>query len=295
MTELLWDQTGEKEYETGVDKGVLFVTNEDGSYGDGVAWNGLTTVTESPAGAESTKTYADNIVYGNLISAETFGGTIEAYMYPTVFGMCDGSAELAPGVTIGQQARRIFGFAYRTRVGNDTNATDHGYKIHLVYGAQAAPSEKAYATINESPEMMGLSWEISTTPVATPGGRKPTASLVIDSTKVDPTLLAAFEGILYGDADTDARLPLPAEVADLFSAGVLTQVDLTVNANQPVYNAGTHVVTLPAVTGIQWKINGVNKAPGAQPALSAGQVANIQATPLPGKTIKGDDDWSYAF
>ena len=213
MPKIEWDKTGERLFETGVSKGVLY-PQENGIYPKGVAWNGLTAVTESPSGAEATPLYADNIKYLNLMSAEEFGATIEAYMYPDEFGVCNGEAELAEGVSVGQQVRKAFGMAYQTKIGNDVN-TEAGYKIHLIYGALAAPSEKAYATVNDSPEAITFSWEVTTTPVDVPG-LKPTASLVIDSTKVDAGKLAAFEAILYGDGETDARLPLPTEVATLF-------------------------------------------------------------------------------
>lgn len=223
MSKLVWDKTGERYYETGVKQGVLYVQDASGAYPKGVAWNGLTAVTESPSGAEANPLYADDIKYLNLISAEEFGATIEAYTYPDEFAECDGSAELAPGVSIGQQARKAFGLCYRTSLGNDVDGADHGYKIHLVYGALAAPSEKAYATINDSPEAITFSWEVTTTPVAV-SGFKPTASLTIDSTKADAAKLAALEAILYGtDANgdteaTEARLPLPDEVAELLKA-----------------------------------------------------------------------------
>ena len=213
MPKIEWDKTGERLFETGVSKGVLY-PQEGGIYPKGVAWNGLTAVTESPSGAEATPLYADNIKYLNLMSAEEFGATIEAYMYPDEFGVCNGEASLAEGVSVGQQVRKAFGMAYQTKIGNDVN-TEAGYKIHLIYGALAAPSEKAYATVNDSPEAITFSWEVTTTPVDVPG-LKPTASLVIDSTKVDAGKLAAFEAILYGDGETEARLPLPSEVATLF-------------------------------------------------------------------------------
>ena len=211
---LVWDQVGTRQYETGVDHGVLFPYGTN-SYGAGVAWSGLTGVTESPSGADSNTLYADNIEYLNLTAAEKFGATIEAYSYPDEFAECDGSAELAPGVTIGQQTRKMFGFSYRTKVGNDVNE-DAGYKIHLVYGAKAAPSERAYATVNDSPEAITFSWEISTTPVAV-AGFKPTAHVEIDSTKTDSTKLAAFEAILYGSGTSASRLPLPDEVKTLLT------------------------------------------------------------------------------
>lgn len=217
MSKLVWDKTGERLYETGVKQGVLYPMDANGAYPKGVAWNGLTNVTESPSGAEATALYADDIKYLNLMSNEEFGGTIEAYTYPDEFAECDGSASIATGVYIGQQARKTFGFCYRTTIGNDVESNAHGYKLHLVYGALASPSEKAYATINDSPEAITFSWEFSTTPVNVTGF-KPTACLTIDSTKVDAEKLAALEKILYGD-DADeaavARLPLPDEVAQV--------------------------------------------------------------------------------
>lgn len=214
MSKLTWDQTGERLYETGVSKGVLY-PYENNAYANGVAWNGLINVSESPEGAEVTPLYADNIKYLNLMSAEEFKATIEAYTYPDEFAACNGEASLKEGVSIGQQSRKLFGLSYQTKIGNDVNS-ELGYKIHLIYGALAAPSEKAYATINDSPEAITFSWEISTTPVEVPGF-KPTASLVIDSTKVNPTKLAEFEKKLYGDETTEATLPLPSEVAALFN------------------------------------------------------------------------------
>lgn len=226
MSKIVWDQVGERTYETGVDHGVLYPISSNGTYPLGVAWNGLTGVTESPTGAEATAQYADNIKYLNMLSAEEFGATIEAFTYPEEFGVCDGSAVLVAGVTIGQQSRKMFGMAYRTVLGNDVEGVDHGYKLHLVYGAQAAPSEKGYTTINDSPEAITFSWEVTTTPVPV-ANHKPTASLTIDSTKVDATKLAALEVILYGkdgtgDPEVGAvapRLPLPDEIATLLAAG----------------------------------------------------------------------------
>lgn len=219
MSKLVWDQTGQRLYETGVKKGVLYPQGEGGTYPLGVAWNGLTAVTESPSGAEATPLYADDIKYLNLISAEEFGATIEAYTYPDEFAECDGSAELAPGVMLGQQARKAFGLSYVTTLGNDVKNNDYGYKLHIIYGALAAPSEKAYATINDSPEAITFSWEVTTTPVAV-DGFKPTASITIDSTKVAADKLAALEAILYGGEGEDAqpRLPLPSEIATLMGA-----------------------------------------------------------------------------
>ena len=218
MARLTWDQTGERLYETGVDRGVLYI-NSTGTYDKGVAWNGLTGVTESPSGAEATDLYADNIKYLSMRSAETFGATIEAYTYPDEFAECDGSASLATGVTIGQQSRKTFGLCYRTQIGNDVDLNDHGYKLHLIYGCSASPSEKAYATINDSPEAITFSWELTTTPVNVTGF-KPTACIIIDSTKADPECLTALEDILYGtDAggSTSPRLPLPDEVKTIMT------------------------------------------------------------------------------
>ena len=219
MAKLVWDKTGDRLYETGVKNGVLYIPTA-GVYSKGVAWNGLTAVTESPSGAEATALYADDTKYLSLMSAEEFGATIEAYTYPDEFAACDGSAELADGVMIGQQKRSIFGLCYKTTIGNDTEGNDHGYKLHIIYGAQAKPSERAYATINDSPEAITFSWEITTTPVNVTGA-KPTASLVIDSTKADPSKLAALEDILYGkdgDSATEPRLPLPDEIKSLMTA-----------------------------------------------------------------------------
>ena len=216
MAKLVWDESGKRIYETGVQKGVLYVQNELGAYPKGVAWNGLTAVTESPSGAEATPLYADDIKYLELRSAEEFGATIEAYTYPEEFEACDGSASLAKGVSIGQQDRKAFGLCYRTVVGNDVQGNSHGYKLHLIYGAVASPSEKAYATVNDSPEAVTFSWEITTTPVEMEGF-KPTASITIDSTKVDPSKLQQLELKLYGDTSTEAQLPLPSEIKQMFT------------------------------------------------------------------------------
>lgn len=293
MTALAWDQVGERLYETGVDHGVLYLPDGAGAYNDGFAWNGLTTVTESPSGAEANPQFADNIKYLNLLSAEEFGATIEAFTYPDEFAQCDGTATPSPGVSVGQQTRKQFGLCYRTRLGNDIDGVDNGYKLHLVYGAQASPSEKAYATINDSPEAIAFSWDVTTSPVQVTG-LKPTSLIVVDSTEVDPADLATLESQLYGDADNDARLPLPDEVITILG-GAATVVDLGVAANQPSYNAATHVVTLPAVAGVQWKVNGVNRAPGAQPALAVGQTAEVDATPTAGNTLEGDTDWTFDY
>lgn len=216
MSKLVWDQTGERLYETGVRNGVLYIPTA-GVYSKGVAWNGLTAVTESPSGAEATPLYADDIKYLNLMSTEEFGATIEAYTYPDEFAECDGSAALVDGVYIGQQARKTFGLCYRTTLGNDVDGNDYGYKLHIIYGCLAAPSEKGYATINDSPEAITFSWEVTTTPVNVTGA-KPTASITIDSTKADAAKLAALEDILYGDKSEEARLPLPDEIKTLMTA-----------------------------------------------------------------------------
>lgn len=216
MSKLVWDQTGERLYETGIRNGVLYVRSAEGTYPAGVAWNGLTAVTESPSGAEATPLYADDIKYLNLMSTEEFGATIEAYTYPDEFMECDGSASIADGVYVGQQTRKTFGMCYRTVVGNDVDNNDYGYKLHIIYGALAAPSEKAYSSINDSPEVTTFSWEVTTTPVSV-ANLKPTASVVIDSTKADKSKLAALEAILYGSDSEEARLPLPDEIAELMA------------------------------------------------------------------------------
>lgn len=214
MSRLVWDQTGERFYETGVKNAVLYPQDDKGAYPAGVAWNGVTAVTESPSGAEATALYADDIKYLNLISAEEFGATVEAYTYPDEFAACNGEAEMTAGVMLGQQKRSAFGMCYRTVVGNDVSGNDLGYKIHIIYNALAAPSERAYSTINDSPEAITFSWELTTTPVSV-AGFKPTASITIDSTKADPTKLKALEDALYGTADKEAYLPLPDEIATI--------------------------------------------------------------------------------
>lgn len=215
MAVLTWDESGDRLFETGVDHGVLYPQDAAGTYPTGVAWNGLTAVTESPSGAEASPQYADNIKYLNLVSAEEFGATIEAFTYPDEFAVCDGSAEPQPGVRLGQQPRKPFGLSYRTKVGNDTEGQDFGYKLHLVYGALAAPSERAYATVNDSPEAITFSWELTTTPVNVTGFN-PVAQITIDSTKADAAELAALEAMLYGGASQEPTLPLPDAVLALF-------------------------------------------------------------------------------
>lgn len=216
MAKIVWDESGKRLYETGVKNGVLYIQDENGAYNKGVAWNGLTAVTESPSGAEATPLYADDIKYLELFSAEEFGATIEAYTYPEEFEACDGSASLGTGVTIGQQDRKTFGLCYRTVLGNDVKSNEYGYKLHLIYGAKAAPSEKGYQTINDSPEAITFSWEVTTTPVNV-AGFKPTASVTIDSTKIDAAKLKTIEDMLYGTESVEAKLPLPDELKTILA------------------------------------------------------------------------------
>lgn len=286
MSRLAWDLVGERRYETGVSNGVLYLPDSSGSYDSGFAWNGLVSVTESPSGAEANPQYADNIKYLNLISAEQFGATIEAFTYPDEFAECDGTAVPQPGIAIGQQGRKTFGLSFKTRVGNDLEGADHGYKIHLIYGAIAAPSERGYSTINESPEALTFSWEISTTPVDVPG-YKPTASITIDSTKVDATALGQLEDLLYGTPGADPELPQPSDVLALFS-GTVTQVTPTA----PTYNATTDTITIPNVTGVVYKING--EVVSGSVVITTDTV--VTANPAPGYRFPpvSDDDWFIA-
>jgi hypothetical protein len=287
MVALVWDNTGERLYETGVDHGVLYIPNAQGVYDTGYAWNGLTAVTESPSGAEATALYADNIKYLNLISAEEFGATIEAYTYPDEFAQCDGSAEVAPGIVVGQQTRKSFGLSYRTKIGNDVSGSDLGYKIHLVYGATAAPTEKGYATINDSPEAITFSWEVTTSPVNVPN-MKPTALITIDSTKVDPTKLAQLETLLYGSAGVDPQLPTPAALVALMGT-VATVADVTA----PTMEAATKVISIPSTTGVQYFINGELQTAGPLPAITVDTL--VKARPAPGYVFPAvtDDDWLF--
>lgn len=219
MSRIEWDKAGEKFYETGVDRGVLYPQNSDGTYANGVGWNGLTAVNQSPSGGDANDLYADNIKYLSLRAAEDYGATIEAYTYPDEFMECDGSKEVATGVYAGQQARKPFGFSYRTLLGNDTELDSHGYKIHIVYNATVSPSEKSYGTVNDSPDAINFSWEATTTPVTIGEGYKPTAHLEIDSTKADATALGKLEDLLYGTANSEPTLPTPAQVLALFASG----------------------------------------------------------------------------
>jgi hypothetical protein len=287
MSVLVWDAATERVYETGVDHGVLYPAVA-GLYPLGVPWNGLTTVTESPSGAESTKTYADNILYANLLSKEFWGGTIEAYTYPAEFEPCDGQVAPEPGVTIGQQPRQSFGFCYRTIKGNDTEGNAYGEKLHLVYGCLAAPSEKANTTVNDSPAMVNFSWAVSSTPVVV-DGYDPTSTLTIDSTTVDADSYQALKDMLYGTEGTDPTLPMPNEVLALF-AGTVTDVFPTA----PTWNNSTHLVTIPSVTGVIYKINGV-----VQTAGTHAQVADfvVHAVPAPSYifTQPSVDEWWFDY
>ena len=287
---LTWDKTGERRYETGVNKGVLYIPDNAGVYDMGVAWNGLTTVTESPSGAEATPLYADNIKYLNLISAEEFGATIEAYTYPDEFGQFDGTASPSVGVYVGQQSRKAFGLSYQTRIGNDLDGSDFGYKIHLIWGATAAPSEKAYATINDSPEAITFSWELTTSPVYAGSTLKPTAQITIDSTKVGAGALATLETALYGAPGVDPRLPDPEEVLGMFS-GSTTEVTTVA----PSYNAATDVITIPATTGVIYSINDEDVPAGPTDPITATTV--VQARPAPGYKFSpsSDNDWTITF
>lgn len=285
MTRLAWDKVGERLYETGVDRGVLYIPNAQGNYTAGYPWNGLVSVSESPSGAESTPQYADNIKYLNLVSAEEFGATIEAFTYPEEFGQCDGTAAPTPGVLVGQQTRKTFGLSYRTRIGNDTDGTDHGYKLHLVYGALAAPSEKSYSTINDSPEAITFSWEVTTTPVEVPGF-KPSATLTIDSTKVSAVGLGLLEDALYGTAGSDARLPLPEEVIAFFAEEI--QV---VTPTKPEQVGNT--ITIPTVVGVDYRIDGEI----VTGTVNITEDTLVQATPQIGYRFPAvvDDDWLFEY
>lgn len=284
MAKLTWDDVGQRLYETGVDHGVLYIP-DGGVYDDGVSWNGLTTVTEKPSGAEPSAQFADNIKYLNLFSAEEFGATIEAFTYPDEFAQFDGLSEPSPGVGVGQQGRKVFGLSYRSLLGNDVEGGDYGYKLHLVYGCQASPSEKAYATVNDSPEAIAFSWEIATSPVAVTN-LKPTALITIDSTKVDETALGILELILYGDTAIDPRLPLPDEVIDIFD-GTVTAV----TADAPTFEDNT--ITIPVVTGVTYYINGDNVS---------GDVVITEDTLVVARPNSGyyftagtDDDWFFEY
>ncbi len=288
MATLTWDESGKRFYETGVDKGVLYIPNAFGVYNNGVAWNGLTSITESPTGAEPSAMYADNIKYLNLYSAEEFGATLEAYTYPDEFAQFDGLATPFTGITVGQQSRKKFGLSYRTRLGNDVDGDDYGYKLHLIYGCQASPSERAYNTINDSPEAITFSWEIATTPVSVTN-YKTTSILTVDSTKVNATALTNLNNLLYGTAGTDPSLPLPDAVLALFS-GTAVSVTPTI----PTYNSTTKVITIPAVTGVTYYRNGTALAAGS---LTITVNTIITASPNVGYFFPAgiDDDWFFSF
>lgn len=284
MSTLVWDETGKRFYETGVDHGVLYLPDAQGAYTMGVAWNGLTTVTETPSGAEPNAQYADNIKYLNLYSAEEFGATIEAFTYPDEFAQFDGLGVPSPGVTVGQQARKAFGLSYRSKIGNDLDGDDHGYKLHLLYGATASPSEKAYATINDSPEAIAFSWDLSTVPIAVTGMR-PTSLMTINSTEVDAAALANLEQFLYGSAGTDPSLPLPDAVISIFSGGATL---VTPTAPTAVGNT----VTIPSVTGVSYYVAGVEKDAGP---FDITEDTVVTARPDTGYIFPAvvDDDWFF--
>ena len=291
MAVLTWDGAGERIYETGVDRGVLYIPDNTGAYTDGVAWNGLVTVTETPSGAEPNAQYADNVKYLNLFSAEEFGGTIEAFTYPDEFAPFDGLGVPTAGITMGQQARRTFGLSYRTKLGNDIDGDDYGYKLHLVYGCSASPSEKAYTTINDSPEAITFSWELTTVPVAVPSvsGSRPTSILTVDYTQVDAGDLLILEQFLYGTAGTDPSLPLPDAVIALFS-GTPTQVTPT----EPSFNAATNTITIPTVAGVTYYIDNAAQTAGA---VVITEDTVVTARPNTGYYFPAnvDDDWFYDF
>jgi hypothetical protein len=293
MARVQWDQTGEKHYETGTDHGVLYPVSDEGEYANGVPWNGLTGVTETPSGAESNKQYADNMVYLNLVSAEEFGATVTAFTYPDEFAQCDGTAEIN-GVEIGQQERRNFGLAYRTLKGNDTQGTRFGYKLHLVYGCLAAPSERPYTTVNDSPEAVEFSWDLDTTPV--PVGTingveyKPTSILTIDSTKHSAAEMQALEDALYGTEGQDPRLPLPAEVVAMF-AGALTEVETV----DPSYDDTTDMITIPSVTGVVYTVNGEEVPAGTYGPISEDTVVRAKAASGYKLSNNSDEDWTIRF
>jgi hypothetical protein len=291
MAILTWDQSGQRYYETGVDRGVLYIPNGSGVYDDGVAWNGLVSVTETPSGAESNAQYADNIKYLNLLSAEDFGATLEAFTYPDEFNQFDGAVISSPGVIVGQQARKSFGLSYRTRIGNDVDGDSHGYKLHLIYGASASPSERAYQTINDSPEAITFSWEITTVPVAVTGLR-PTSIITIDSTKVSPADLTALEDFLYGTAGTDPSLPTPDFVLTLFSSSQTTVIPTT-----PTFVPSTGVITIPTVTGVRYRRADTNAVVTGTVTIGvAGATLVITAEPVDGTYVfapLSDDDWSF--
>jgi hypothetical protein len=287
MALLTWDNIGERFFETGVDQGVLYIPDSNGAYIDGVAWNGLTNVTESPSGAEPNAQYADNTKYLNLFSAEEFAATLEAFTYPDEFQQFDGLAVPTPGVAVGQQTRKTFGLSYRTKIGNDLDGDDYAYKRHLIYGCQASPSEKAYGTTNDSPEPITFSWSIATNPVPVTG-MKSTSILTIDSRYVGAPELLALENLLHGSAG-DPFLPMPDTVISMFTAGVTT-----VTPTMPSYNSGTDTLTIPTVTGVEYYINDVLVAAG-DIVLTADTL--VEARPASGYVFTAgvDTDWFYDY
>lgn len=291
MAKLAWDEVGTRTFETGVDHGVLYLPDEGGAYTDGVAWNGLVTVTESPAGAEPNPQYADNIKYLNLISAEDFAATLEAFTYPDEFLQFDGISVPVPGVTIGQQRRKSFGLSYRSRIGNDLLGDSAGYKLHLVYGCTAKPSEKAYSSVNDSPEAITFSYEIATTPVALADpDLRPTSLITINSIEVDATALAALEDLLYGTTGSDPSLPTPDEVLALFG-GTITEVETVA----PTYNATTDIITIPSVAGVEYLVDGDVVPAGPYGPITEDTV--VTARPAAGYsfTETSDNDWTINF
>ncbi len=258
MSKLKWNKVGERLYETGVDRTVLYIPNDVGVYDEGFAWNGMIAITESPEGAESSPQYADNIKYLNLVSAEEAKLSLEAFTHPKEFEQCDGLISPAPGLTIGQQTRRTFGLAWRTKIGNDLVGDDYGYKLHLAYGCLAAPSEKAYNTVNDSPEAMTLNWDVSTTPIsveiidpATGNYLRPASLITLDSTVVEGAIMEIIEEMLYGSTGMNARLPLPSEIYQL----LINAEPMMVTPLQPTYNSTTHTITIPPTTGVIYEIN----------------------------------------
>lgn len=288
MAPLTWDQVGERKFETGIDRGVLYIPDAGGAYIDGVAWSGLVTVTEKPTGATPNKKYADNIPYLNLYSAEEFGATIEAITYPDEFAQFDGLAIPIPGLAIGQQTRRSFGLCYRTRVGNDIAGIDYGYKLHLVYGCTASPSEKGYGTVNDTPDTIAFSWDLTTQPVMVPG-HKPSAILTLNSTELNAAALADLEDILYGTAAIDPSLPLPGAIIAMFT-GTVVEVAPAV----PAFNQATNTITIPNVAGVTYYIAG---APVAAGPVVITEDTLVQARPDDGFVFPGgvDDDWFFNF
>lgn len=286
MAKLVWDAVGERAFETGVDHGVLYLPDAGGAYVSGVAWNGLTTVTEKPSGAAPNAQYADNMKYLNLVSSEEFAADIEAFTYPDEFAQFDGLALPTPGIAVGQQSRRSFGLCYRTLLGDDVNGDEAGHKLHLVYGCSAAPSQKAYQSINNSPAAIKFVWALTTTPVAVPN-LKPSSVITVDSTKVNATTLAALERILYGDVGVDPALPLPGTIISMFSGTVTTVSPLV-----PAYNSTTKVITIPTETGVTYYVNGLPVAPGP---LTITVDTVVTARPNDGYVFAAgvDDDWLY--